>query len=62
MPEIDIVALDVDIKQLADVFLLLVAIQIARLEFLSDIGQLLVHALFFQFACAGVAQVCDELN
>lgn len=62
MTKIDIVALDVDVKQLAHVFLFLVAIQVGGLEFLSDVGQLLIHTLLFQFSRSRISQVGDELD
>lgn len=60
--KVDIVALDVDVEQLANVFLFLVAIQAAALELLPDVGQFLIHALLLQFAGARIAQVRDELD
>lgn len=61
VPKIDIPAQDVDVKQLADIFLLVVAAEVAILELLSDVGQLLVDSLLFQFAGTSVSQIGDEL-
>lgn len=52
--EVDVVALNVDIEQFAHVFLLLVAVQAAGLELLSDVGQLLIHTLLLQFSGPGI--------
>lgn len=60
--EIDIVPLYVDVEQLADVFLLLIAIEIACLELLPDVGQFFIHPLLLQFAGSRIPQVCDELD
>ena len=54
MAEIDIPAQDVDIQQLADVFLPVVAIEIALLELLPDVRQLLVDPLLFELSRARV--------
>lgn len=59
--KIDIIALNVDVKQLAYVFLLLIAVQTTGLELLADVGQLLIHALLLQLSGPRIAQVRDEL-
>lgn len=60
--EIHIIALDVNVEQLADIFLLLVSIEIASLELLPNIGQLLIDALLLEFSGACIAQISDELD
>jgi hypothetical protein len=58
--EIHVPSQDVDVQQLADILLLVVAGQAAALELRSDVRELLVYALLFQFPRAGVAQVGYE--
>lgn len=62
VPKVDIPAQDVDVKELADVFLLVVAAEVAILELLSDVGQLLVDSLLLQFAGTRISQIGDELH
>lgn len=62
MSEIHIISLDIDIEQLANVFLLLVPVQTATLELLSNVGQFLVHPFFLKFSRACIAQVRNELD
>lgn len=60
--EIHIVTLDIDVQQLADVFLLLVAIQVPVFELLPDIGQFLVDPLLLKFPRSRIAEVRNELD
>lgn len=62
MPEIDIVALYVNIQELADVFLLLVPVQASLFKLLPYIGQFFIDSLFFEFPRTRIPQVGDELN
>lgn len=62
MTKIDVPAQDVDVQQLADVFLLMVATQVAILELLTDIGKLLVDSLFLEFARSRISKIGDELD
>lgn len=62
MTEIDVPTQDIDVKQLADIFLLVVATQVAILELLSYIGQFLIDSLLFEFAGTSISQVSDELD
>lgn len=62
MAKINIPAQNVDVEELADVFLLVVATQVAILEFLPNIGQFLVDSLLFQLASARISQVGNELH
>jgi hypothetical protein len=60
MSEIDVPPENVDVQQLADVFLLLVAVEPAVPELLPYVGQFLVDALLLEFAGAGIPQVGNE--
>jgi len=60
MSEIDVPPQDVDVQELADIFLLLVAVEPAVSELLPYVGQFLVDALLLQLAGAGIPQVGDE--
>jgi len=60
--KVDIVSLDVNVEELAHIFLLLVPVEISRLELLSNIGQLLIHSLLLQFSGASIAQIRNELH
>lgn len=55
MAEVDVVAEEEDEQQLANIFLLLIAVEcLVAFELTSNIRQLLVHALHFRlfaFAC-----------
>lgn len=62
MAEIHIISLNVDIEQFANIFLLLVTIQIPSLELLPNIRQLLIDALLLEFSRASIAQIRNELN
>lgn len=62
VPKVDIPAENVDIEQLADVFLLVVTAEVSILELLADIRQLLVDSLLLELAGACVSQVGNELN
>lgn len=60
MAKVDVPAQDVDIQQLAHIFLLVVATQAALLELGPYVGQLFVDALLLEFSGAGVSQICNE--
>lgn len=60
MAKVDVPAQDVDVQQLANIFLLVVSTQAALLEFGSYVCQLFVDALLLEFSGAGVSQVCNE--
>lgn len=60
--EIDIVALDVDVEQLAHVLFLLVPVEVAALEVGADVCELFVHPFFLDFSRAGVAEIAYELD
>jgi hypothetical protein len=60
MSKIDVPPENVDVQQLADVFLLLVAVEPAIPKLLPYVGQFLVDALLLELAGAGVPQVGDE--
>jgi len=60
--EVDVPSENVDVQQLADIFLAVVAIEVALPELLPYVCELLVDALLFQIACPGVAEVGYELH
>lgn len=62
MAKVDVPPQYINVQQLADILLLVVAAEAAVLEFLSNIGQLLVYALLLQLASSGVSQIGDELH
>lgn len=62
MPEIDVPAEDVNIQQLADIFLFVITAQVAVLELLPNVRKFLVYSLLFQVSCSRISKVGDELN
>ena len=47
---------------LANVFLLVITAQVAILELLTNVGQLLVDALLLEFPSSSVSQIGNELD
>ena len=47
---------------LANIFLLVISAQVAVLELLPNVGQLLVDALLFEFPSSSISQVGNELD
>lgn len=62
MTEVDVPAEDVDVEQLADIFLLVIATEVPVLELLADVGQLLVDPLLLEFPSSCIPKICYELN
>lgn len=60
--KVDVPAEDVDVQQLADIFLLVVAVEVSILELLADVGQFLVDPLLFQFPGSCIPEICYELD
>lgn len=62
MTKINIPAQNINVQELADVFLLVVAAEVPVLELLSNIGELLVDSLLLELAGAGISQIGNELD
>ena len=60
--KIDVIALNVYVEQFANIFLLLVSIELLAFELLPYVGQLLVNALLLELSSSRIPQVCNELD
>jgi hypothetical protein len=60
--KIDVIALNVYVEQFANIFLLLVSIELLTFELLPYVGQLLVNALLLELSSSSIPQVRNELD
>lgn len=60
MTKVDVMAQQEDEQQLADVFLLLIAVEgLVAFEFTSNVRELLVHALHFRLFALACMMICE---